>query len=53
MKILKYLILPWQFYDRIACAGFVSVGAVEVLRRMKMRFIGVVKTATKQYLELE
>jgi Transposase IS4 len=50
-KILKYLILPWQFSDRMVCADsyFASVGAAEEFRRMRMRFIGVVKTATKQY----
>jgi Transposase IS4 len=50
-KILKFLILPWQFSDRMVCADsyFASVGAAEELRRMRMRFIGVVKTATKKF----
>jgi Transposase IS4 len=50
-KILKQLVSPWAFSDRLVCADsyFASVVAVEELRTMKLRFIGVVKTATRRY----
>jgi hypothetical protein len=50
-KILNNLILPWRFSDRTicACSYFASVGAAEELRWIRMRFIGVVKTATKKH----
>jgi hypothetical protein len=37
-KILKYLVQPWQFFDRMIYADsyFASVGAAEELRRMRM-----------------
>jgi Transposase IS4 len=49
-KVLKYLLKPWYYSDRIVCADsyFASVGAVEALRDVKLRFIGVLKTATKR-----
>jgi Transposase IS4 len=48
-KILKFLIHPWQFSDRMVCADsyFASVGAAEELCRMCMRLTGVVTTDTK------
>jgi Transposase IS4 len=50
-KVLKYLIEPWNFSDRMVCADsyFASVGAAEELKRLGMRFIGVVKTATRRF----
>ena len=50
-KVLLSLILPWANSDRIVCADsyFASVGAAETLKRIGLRFIGVVKTATKQF----
>jgi Transposase IS4 len=49
--ILKFLISPWTFSHRMICADsyFASVGAAKELLRCGLRFIGVVKTATKQY----
>jgi Transposase IS4 len=48
-KILKFLISPWIFSHRMVCADsyFASVGAAKELMRHGLRFIGVVKTATK------
>lgn len=50
-KVLKELIAPWAQSDRLICADsyFASVGAVEELARMRLRFIGVVKTATRRF----
>ena len=50
-KVLLGSILPWANYDYVVCADsyFASVGAVETLKRIGLRFIGVVKTATKRY----
>jgi Transposase IS4 len=49
--VLKELIDPWFFSERLVCADsyFASVGAAEELRKFGMRFIGVVKTATRRY----
>jgi hypothetical protein len=49
--ILKSLVLPWARTDMIVCADsyFASVGALQELKRHGLRFIGVVKTATRQY----
>jgi hypothetical protein len=49
--ILKELVLPWIHTDRIVCADpyFASVPAVKLLNLHGMRFIGVVKTATRNY----
>jgi hypothetical protein len=49
--VLKYLVLPWARTDRIVCADsyFASVGTLKELKRIGLRFIGVVKTATKQF----
>jgi Transposase IS4 len=50
-KILKYLIMSWDFSDRMVCADsyVASVGASEELQQMRMRLLGVVKTATKYF----
>ena len=50
-KVLLNLILPWANSDRVVCADsyFASVGAAETLKRIGLRFIGVVKTATKRF----
>jgi hypothetical protein len=47
-KVLKELIGPWAYTDRLVCADsyFASIPAVEELRNLKFRFIGVIKTAT-------
>jgi hypothetical protein len=49
--VLKYLVLPWARKDRIVCADlyFASVGTLMELKRIGLRFIGVVKTATRQF----
>jgi hypothetical protein len=49
--VLKSLVLPWARTDRIVCAYlyFASVGALQELKRIGLRFIGVVKTATRQF----
>ena len=49
--ILKELILPWAHTNRIVCADsyFASVPAAKLLSRYGTRFIGVVKTATRNY----
>ena len=48
-NVLKFLVEPWVRTDRCICADsyFASVNAVTVMRTMGLRFIGVVKTATK------
>ena len=50
-KVLKSLVEPWIRSDRIVCADsyFASVNAVEELTNMGLRFIGVVKNATKKF----
>ena len=47
--ILKYLVLPWANSERGVCADsyFASVSSAEEMMRIGIRFIGVVKTATK------
>ena len=49
--ILKYLTLPWANSRRGACADsyFASVTSAEELMKIGLRFIGVVKTATKKF----
>ena len=48
-NVLKFLVEPWVRMDCCVCADsyFASVNAVTVMRMMGLRFIGVVKTATK------
>ena len=50
-NVLKFLVEAWVRTDRCVCADsyFASVNAVTVLRMMGLRFIGVVKTATKKF----
>jgi hypothetical protein len=50
-KVLIELVSPWAFSDRLICADsyFASVGAAETLKGMGLRFIGVVKTATRHF----
>jgi hypothetical protein len=50
-QVLKTVVSPWFGLNRIVCADsyFASVGAAKELYRNGLRFIGVVKTATKGY----
>lgn len=50
-QVVKQLVRPWLNSNRIICAdsAFASVGCANELKRLGMRFIGVVKTATKQF----
>ena len=50
-NVLKFLVEPWVRTDRCICADsyFALVNAVTVMRTMGLRFIGVVKTATKKF----
>ena len=50
-KVIVSLILPWANFDCVVCADsyFASVGAAETLKKIGLRFIGVVKTATKRF----
>ena len=50
-KIIKSLVAPWTGSDRIVGADsyFASVGTALELKRIGLRFIGVVKTATKRF----
>ena len=49
--VLKFLVEPWVRTDCCVCVDsyFTSVNAVTVMRMMGLRFIGVVKTATKKF----
>lgn len=49
--ILKYLVLPWANSQRGVCADsyFASVTSAEEMMQIGLRFIGVVKTATRKY----
>ncbi len=50
-KVLKEVVSPWFGTNRIVCADsyFASVGAAKELFRNGLKFIGVVKTATKGF----
>ena len=50
-NVLKFLVEPWVRTDRCVCADsyFASINAVTVMRMMGLRFIGVVKMATKKF----
>ncbi|KAI2508605.1 Transposase IS4 [Fragilaria crotonensis] len=50
-NVLKHVVSPWFGTNRIVCADsyFASVGAAKELYRNGLRFIGVVKTATRGY----
>ena len=51
-KVLKELVMPWANMDRIVCAYsyFASVPPAEELWNHGLRFIGIIKTATQQFL---
>ena len=51
-KLLKELVMPWANTDRIVCADsyFAAVSAAEELWERGLRFIGVIKTATRKFL---
>ena len=50
-KVLRFLSSPWDQKDRLIYADlyFASVTTVEELEKLSLRFIGVVKTATKKF----
>ena len=50
-KVLISLIIPRDNSNCVVCADsyFTSVGYVKMLKQIGLRFIGVVKTATKQF----
>jgi hypothetical protein len=50
-KVMRDLVMPWMHTDRIVCGDsyFASVPAARMMMRYGMRFIGVVKSATRQY----
>ena len=50
--VLMELVFPWVNTHRIVCADnyFLSVTAAELSYLNGMKFIGVVKTATRKYL---
>ena len=50
-KVLLRLIINWDNSDGVVFVDsyFVSVGAAEMSKRIDLHFIGVVKTATKQF----
>jgi hypothetical protein len=49
--VLRDLVLPWSETGRVVAANsfFASVEAAQVLFRIGLRFVGVVKTATKRF----
>ena len=49
-SILKYLVVPWANSERGVFAGsyFASVSSAEEMMRIGIRFVAVVKTATKK-----
>ena len=51
VKVLKELISHWTGSGRLVCADsyFASVQAAETMYREGLKFIGVVKTATRKY----
>jgi Transposase IS4 len=50
-QVLKALVLPWSNLDRTVCADsyFASVAAVIKLKKIGLRFIGVIKTAARRF----
>jgi hypothetical protein len=50
-KVLKFLVRPWFYRPRIVCADsyFASVNTAEALLMVNLRFIGVIKTATRRF----
>jgi hypothetical protein len=49
--VLKFLVTPWKFSNRVVCADsyFASVPAARQLLNWGLKFIGVVKTATRMF----
>lgn len=49
--VLRRLVKPWAGTSRTVCADsyFASVYTTEMLLKMGLKFIGVVKTATKKF----
>jgi Transposase IS4 len=50
-QVLKVLVLPWSNLDWIVCTDsyFASVAVALELKKIGLRFIGVVKTATRRF----
>ncbi len=50
-KVVQDLVMPWMHYDRVAYGNsyFSSVPAARMMMRYGMGFIGVVKSASRQY----
>ena len=50
-KVMQDLVMPWMHSDRVAYGNshFASVPAARMMMRYGMGFIGVVKSATRQY----
>ena len=50
-QVLLYLLLPWYNTESVVCAdsNVASLGAAQELIRNELRFIGVVKTATRRF----
>jgi Transposase IS4 len=50
-KVMMYLVSPWLGQNRLVCADsyFASVGAARALLRRNTFFIGVIKTASRNY----
>ena len=52
-RVTKQLVAPWRNSGRVVCADsyFASVPCTIAMRDMGLRFIGVVKNATKKYTQ--
>ena len=50
-NVLLRLILTWANSDSVVCEDsyFSSVGTIEMLKRISLQFIGLVRTATKRF----
>jgi Transposase IS4 len=50
-QVLRWLVSPWANLDRIVCIDsyFASVAATLELKKIGLRYIGVVKTATRRF----
>ena len=51
IQVLQYFVMPWSNTNIIVCADFyfTSVGAALELKRIGLRFVGVMKTLTRCY----
>jgi hypothetical protein len=49
--VLKELVLPWANSGRLVCADsyFASVATADALMQIGLKFIGVIKTATRKF----